>query len=51
MKLKIENIKFEMDIRVESLIEEIHSYRDNIMAQLNKYEQDFEKHVSFYFKL
>jgi hypothetical protein len=43
MKLKIENIEFEMEIRVESLISEIHSYRDNIMAQLKKY-------VSFYFK-
>jgi hypothetical protein len=40
MKLKIDKIEFEMFIRVESLIEEIHSYRDNIMAQLNKYKQD-----------
>jgi hypothetical protein len=49
MQLKIENIEFEIDIRVESLIEEVHSYRDIFMLQLKKHKQDFEKYVSFYY--
>ena len=32
-----------MDIRVESLIEEIHTYRDDYMWQLKKHIKDFEK--------
>ena len=36
-----------MDIRVESLIEEINKYRDDFMLQLKKYKQDFEKYKRF----
>jgi hypothetical protein len=50
MQLKIESIEFEMDIRVESLIEDIHSYRDIFMLQLKKYKQDFEKYIYVSFK-
>ena len=41
MQFKIENIENEIDIRVESLIEEIQKYRNDF--QLKKYKQDFEK--------
>jgi hypothetical protein len=43
MQSKIENIENEMDIRVESLIGEIHTLRDDFMFQLEKYKQDFEE--------
>ena len=45
MKLKIENIEFEMDIRTESLIIEIQNYRDDYRLQLDKYKKDFEKYI------
>ncbi len=49
MQSKIENIENEMDIRVESLIGEIHVIRDNFMLQIKKYRQDFEEYGTFYF--
>ncbi len=42
--LKIENIENEMDIRVESMISEIHNYRDEYRLQLDKYKKEFEKY-------
>ena len=41
--MKIENIENEMDIRVESLISEIHKYRDDYRLQLNKYKEELKK--------
>ncbi len=43
MQLELEHIENEMDVRVESLIEEIHRYRVGFMLQLNKYKKDFEE--------
>ncbi len=45
MKLKIENIEYELDIRTESLIIEIQNYRDEYRLQLDKYKKDFEKYL------
>ena len=45
MKLKIENIEYEMDIRTKSLIIEIQNYRDDYRLQLDKYKKDFEKYI------
>jgi pyrimidine operon attenuation protein/uracil phosphoribosyltransferase len=45
LKLKIENIENEMDIRVESMIIEIQNYRDDYRLQLDKYKKDFEKYI------
>jgi hypothetical protein len=44
MKFKIANIENEIDIRFESLLEEINKYRDDFMLQLKEYKQDFEKY-------
>jgi hypothetical protein len=44
MKLKIENIEYELNIRTESLIIEIQNYRDEYSMQLDKYKKDFEKY-------
>ena len=38
---KFEN---EMDIRVESMISEIHNYRDHYRLQLDKYKMEFQKY-------
>ena len=43
MQSKIEKIENEMDIRVESLISEIHQYRDDYREKLNKFKEDFKK--------
>jgi hypothetical protein len=43
MQLKVENIENELDMKVESLIEDIHKFRDDLRLQLNKYKQDFGK--------
>ncbi len=45
MKLKIENIEYEMDIRTKSLIIEIQNYRDDSRLQLDKFKKDFEKYI------
>ena len=42
--LKIENIENDIDIRVESMISEIHNYRDYYRLQLDKYKKEFEKY-------
>jgi hypothetical protein len=47
MQFNIENIENEIDIRFESLIEEIQKYRNDFMLQLKKYKQDFEKYKQF----
>ena len=40
-----------MDIRVESLIEEIHKYREDFSSQLKNYKEDFAKYDLFkYYK-
>jgi hypothetical protein len=44
MKLKIENIEYELDIKTESLISEIQNCRDEYRMQLDKYKNDFEKY-------
>jgi hypothetical protein len=41
--MKIENIEVEIDIRAESLIEEINKYRDDLMFHLKKHKKNFEK--------
>jgi hypothetical protein len=41
---KIENIEFEMDIRVESLIADIHKYRDKYKHKLDIYKEKFKKY-------
>ena len=44
---KIESIEFEMDIRVESLIEDIHKYRDEYKNKLVIYKEKFIKYFCF----
>ncbi len=46
MKLKIENIENDMDIRVKALILEIQNSRDEYKLQLDKYKNDFEKYLN-----
>jgi hypothetical protein len=43
MQLKIETLEDQMDLRVESLIIEIHKYRDEYMEKLKKYKNDLHK--------
>jgi hypothetical protein len=45
MMLKIENIENEIDLRVESMISEIHNYRDEHMLQLDKYKKNLEEYL------
>ena len=43
MQLKIETVEDQMDMRVESLITEIHKYRDEYMEKLKKFKVDLQK--------
>jgi hypothetical protein len=46
MKLKIENVENQLDIRNdESMTSEIHNYLDDCMLQLYKYKKDLEKYI------
>jgi len=40
---KVETLENEMDIRVESLIAEIHKYRDDYRLRLNNSKTEFQK--------
>ena len=40
---KVESLENEMDIRVESLIAEIHKYRDDYRFRLNNSKTEFQK--------
>ena len=40
---KIEGIENEMDVRVESLVNMIHDYRDECKHKLNKAKEEFQK--------
>ncbi len=40
---KVETLENEMDIRVESLITEIHKYRDDYRLSLNNSKTEFQK--------
>ena len=42
--LKIERIENEMDIRVESLIESIHKYREECKIKLETVKEEFQKY-------
>ena len=46
---KVESLENEMDIRVESLIAEIHKYRDDYRFRLNNSKTEFQKYFSFSF--
>jgi hypothetical protein len=43
MQQKIQHIENEMDLRVESLVKEIHKYRLDFRLKLKEYKQDFEE--------
>ncbi len=43
--LTIGNIENEMDLRAESMISEIHNYRDEHMLQLDKYKKNLEEYL------
>ena len=43
MQLQIESLEDQMDLRVESLINEIHKCRDGYMEKLKKYKIDLQK--------
>lgn len=43
MIYKIEIIQNEIDLRVESLVEQIHKYRDDCMKKLDCFKKDFLK--------
>ena len=45
LKNKIQAIEFEIDIRVESLITEIHNERDDLRDALKLFKQNYEKLV------
>ena len=45
MQLKIESLEDQMDLRVESLITEIHKYRDEYMEKLKTYKINLQKLV------
>jgi hypothetical protein len=51
MMLKLKNIENEMDIRVESMISEIHNYRDHYRLQLNKYKIELQKYILIIFEI
>ena len=44
LRLKIEKIENELDIRVESLILEINGYRDECRKKLHKLKNNFKKY-------
>jgi hypothetical protein len=44
---KLESIEFEMDIRIESLIEDILKYRDEYKNKLFMYKEKFKKYFCF----
>jgi hypothetical protein len=44
---KIECIEFEMDIRIESLIDNLHKYRDDYKNKLFMYKEKFKKYFCF----
>ena len=47
MQLKIESLEDQMDLKVESLISEIHKHRDEYMEKLNKFKMDLKKLILF----
>jgi hypothetical protein len=47
IQLKLENIENEIDLRVESLVAEIHNYGEKLRLQLNNNKMDFQKYVFF----
>ena len=42
MQIKIESLEDEMDLRVESLIAQIHKYRDEYAAKLKSFKAELE---------
>lgn len=44
VRIKIFNIENEMDIRVESLVAEIHQHRNELKLELNEYQNQFEEY-------
>ena len=42
MQIKMESLEYEIDLRVESLIAQIHKYRDEHLAKLRGFKNDFE---------
>ena len=42
MQIKIESLEDEMDLRVESLIVQIHEYRDQYVAKLKSYKVELQ---------
>ena len=46
MQNKLFNIENEMDIRVESLISEIHQYRNEFKLELNEFQREFEEYYN-----
>ena len=43
LKTRTENIEYEIDVRVESLVTEIYKYSDEFKFQLNQSKNDLEK--------
>ena len=43
MQIKIDSLKREMDLRVESLIGQIHKYRDEYVEKFKYFKVEFEK--------
>jgi hypothetical protein len=46
MQNKLINIENEMDIRVESLVDEIHQYRNEFKLELNDFQREFEEYLN-----
>ena len=44
-------IENEMDIRIESLISDIHRYREEFKVRLSKSKEDFERFVSNFLRI
>ena len=49
MDLKFLELENDMDIRVESLIAELHKFREEFRADLNKFQEIYKKYKTFFF--
>ena len=45
LKEYIDNIEDQIDLRYESVVESLHSYRNECKSKLFKLKEDFEKYI------
>jgi hypothetical protein len=45
LRIRIERIENEIDIRVESIVAKAHSYGEELRMELKKFKEDFERYI------